>query len=175
MELGRKLRLTLPLDDAHQDVNHDHGATASNAGAVRTDLDACGDSQDEAVALSWVGPAMPVWPCPASGRTCAARPRPPLPGCTCSDRRGPAGPWRGSLGPVHLFQEAEDSSGPRGDPVVGPAEVLVMLASLCVAETPGQGQLVSAHLGLSGQFPGEAGHRVRAGAAVAPGWERCRG
>lgn len=36
-------------------------------------------------------------------------------------------PRHAALGPVHLIQEAEDARGLGGDPVVWPAEVLVVL------------------------------------------------
>lgn len=134
-------RLTLPSSDAHQDVSHNYGASVSYAGAVRTDRGApwrfAGRSRG------------PVPSCTSNARVSPPRLRshllrvaPPhlVPGCSCSDNRGPAGPWRASLGSVHFFQQAEDASGPRGDSVVGPAEVLVVLASLCVAAAPGQGR-----------------------------------
>lgn len=38
-----------------------------------------------------------------------------------------SGSGRASLGQVHLLQEAKDAGGLGRDPVVGPAEVLVML------------------------------------------------
>lgn len=102
--------LTACGNDVHQDVNHNDGASASDASAVRTRQGACGQL---------TGQSRGPFPC----RTCTAGPR-PIPGRTCNGL-----PWvrpRLCSGPVHLVQEAKDAGGLSRDAVVGQLVLVVL-------------------------------------------------
>ena len=104
--------LTLPANDVHQDVKHNDCASASDAGAVGTDQEACGRLTGQSRG-------------PFPGGTCAAGPAPSL--VAPAVHYHGSGPRHAALGPVHLLQEAKDAGGRGRHPVVRPAEVLAVL------------------------------------------------